>query len=73
MKYVNMTVTVPKELREKMKKIKGINWSEVARRAFEEEIKKLERAEAAKRIDELRTKTKGWSGEEEIRRWRDTR
>ncbi len=68
-----MTVTVPKELKEKMKRIKGVNWSEVARRAFEEEIKKLERVEAAKRIDELRTRAEGWSGVEEVRRWRDTR
>ncbi len=73
MKYVNMTVTVPRELREKMRKIKGVNWSEVARKAFEEEVKRLERMEAAKRIDALRTRVKGWSGEEEVRKWRDTR
>jgi len=73
MKYVNMTVTVPRELREKMRKIKGVNWSEVARKAFEEEVKRLERMEAAKRIDALRTRVEGWSGEEEVRKWRDTR
>ena len=73
MKYVNMTVTVPRELREKMRKIKGVNWSEVARKAFEEEVKRVERMEAAKRTDALRTRVEGWSGEEEVRKWRDTR
>ena len=73
MKYVNVTVTIPTDLRERMKKVRGINWSAVARKAFEEELKRIERMEAAKRIDELRTRVKGWSAAEEVRRWRDTR
>ncbi len=73
MKYVNVTVTIPTDLRERMKKVRGINWSAVARRAFEEELKRIERVEAAKRIDELRTRVEGWSAAEEVRRWRDTR
>ncbi len=73
MKYVNVTVTITTDLRERMKKVRGINWSAVARRAFEEELKRIERVEAAKRIDELRTRVEGWSAAEEVRRWRDTR
>lgn len=70
---MNVTVTIPTDLRERMKKVRGINWSAVARRAFEEELKRIERVEAAKRIDELRTRVEGWSAAEEVRRWRDTR
>ncbi len=73
MRYVNITISVPEELREKMRRVKGINWSAVARRAFEEELRRIERYEAAKRIDELRTKVEGWSAAEEVRKWRDTR
>ena len=73
MGYVNITISVPEELREKMRRVKGINWSAVARRAFEEELRRIERYEAAKRIDELRTKVEGWSATEEVRKWRDTR
>ena len=43
MKHVNMAITIPEKLRLKIREIKDVNWSEVARRAFEEEIKKRER------------------------------
>ncbi len=68
-----MTITIPKELREKMRRIKGVNWSEVARRAFEEEIKKMEK-KAAEEIRRLRKETAGvrWSGSAEVRKWRDS-
>jgi len=66
MKHVNMTITIPAEIREKMKKFKNVNWSEVARRAFEEEIKKIERRIAAEEIDKLREEsTIEWSGEDQ--------
>ena len=32
----NVTIRVPKELKSRMEQCKGINWSEVARKAFEE-------------------------------------
>lgn len=67
-----MTITIPEELRKRIRKIKGVNWSEVARRAFEEELKRIERQIAAEEMDRLRTKSKGWSGVEEIRKWRDS-
>jgi uncharacterized protein YajQ (UPF0234 family) len=39
---VNMTLSIPSELHEKMKKLSDIRWSEVARRAIEERINDLE-------------------------------
>ncbi len=69
----NVTITVPEELKREMKKQKRTNWSSVARKAFEEAIRQAEMAAAAEGIDRLRTssKTPGWSGAKEIRKWRD--
>jgi len=39
---VNMTLSIPKELHEKMKNMSEIRWSEIARRAIEERINDLE-------------------------------
>ncbi|MGQ9468718.1 MAG: hypothetical protein ACUVTD_02670 [Nitrososphaerales archaeon] len=72
MKHVNMTITIPEELKKKMKNAKDINWSEVARKAFEEEIKRIERKNAAEEMDRLREESKiMWDGIKEIRKWRD--
>jgi len=38
----NMTLSIPNELHEKMKKLSEIRWSEIARRAIEERIEDLE-------------------------------
>jgi hypothetical protein len=71
MKHVNMTITIPVELREKIKSTKDINWSEVARKTFEEEIKKIERRKAAEEMDKLREESKiKWDGVGEVRKWR---
>jgi len=71
MKHVNMTITIPVELREKIKSAKDINWSEVARRAFEAEIERKEKIKAAEEMDELREESKiKWDGVEEVRKWR---
>jgi hypothetical protein len=69
----NVTITVPEELKREMKKRKGTNWSMVARKAFEEAIRQEEMTRAAEEIDRLRasSKTPGWSGAKEVRRWRD--
>ena len=69
----NVTITVPEELKREMKKRKRTNWSLVARKAFEEAICQEEMAKAAEEIDRLRTssKTPGWNGAKEIRKWRD--
>jgi hypothetical protein len=39
---VNMTLSIPKELHNKMKCLPEIRWSEVARRAIEERVNDLE-------------------------------
>ena len=69
---------VKRELKEKMERLRHINWSEVVRRAIEETIKREEsrlgerdRAgmkAAALHTDQLRRRIPGWSGVEEIRR-----
>ena len=38
----NITLAIPDELHEKMKKMKEIRWSEIARRAIEQRINDLE-------------------------------
>lgn len=69
----NVTVSVPEEIRRRMKRLKHVNWSEVARKAFEERIRREEMLKAAEGMDRLRqsSQTKDWSGAKEIRRWRD--
>ena len=68
-----ITITVPDELKRGMQKLRHINWSSLARRAFEEAVNEEEKRRAAQEIDRLRSasKTPGWSGVKEIRRWRD--
>lgn len=39
---VNVTVSVPVDMKKKMDEFAIINWSEVARQAFADQIKKLE-------------------------------
>ena len=74
---------VRRELKEKMEKLRHINWSEVVRKAIEDTIRREEsklrnkdRARmkaAALRTDQLRREISGWSSVEEIRRWREAR
>jgi hypothetical protein len=68
----NITVRVPEELKGRMKRCKSVNWSEVARKAFEEAAHREEMQCAAEVIKNLRlgSKTK-WDGAKEIRKWRD--
>ena len=42
---VNMTLSIPEELHKKMKKLKLIKWSEVARQAIEQRIEDMEMVE----------------------------
>ena len=68
----NVTVRVPEELKGRMKRCKSINWSEVARKAFEDAARREEIQCAAESIKKLRTESKtGWDGAKEIRKWRD--
>ncbi len=69
----NITIVLPRELKEKIKRLKNVNWSEVARKAFEEEIRRIEKIEAVEEIDRLRGESKiKWCGAEVIRKWRDS-
>lgn len=83
-----ITVRIPEGLRRRMDRIKGVNWSEVVRRAILERVMLEEKAEgkdwdavrrAAKEADELRTKLEAKHGKcdydsaETIRCWRDAR
>jgi len=55
-----------------MERFKNINWSEVARRAFEEAARREEMLSAAESIKRLRMESVAeWDGAKEIRRWRD--
>ena len=42
---VNITLSIPARLHERMKKYPEIKWSEIARKAIAETIKKMEEAE----------------------------
>jgi hypothetical protein len=68
----NVTVRVPEELKGRMKRCKSVNWSEVARKAFEDAARKEEIQRASESIKNLRTESKTeWDGAGEIRKWRD--
>jgi hypothetical protein len=69
----NVTVSVPEELKKKMEHVPGVNWSEIARKAFEETVQRKRMLEAAENIKKLReeSRTPDWSGAREIRKWRD--
>ena len=71
----NVTVNVPESLKKRMEQVPDVNWSEVAREAFEEIIRQKQMRDVAEAMDRLRESAKapGWSGAREIRRWRDTR
>ena len=52
---VNLTLAIPEELREKMRKFPEINWSEVARRAIAEKagvLDKMDRILSKSRLTE---------------------
>lgn len=70
-------------MREKMRRMRHINWSEILRSAIRETIRKeemsgrhldpesLARADAL--ADSIRKPTEGWDSAREIRKWRDLR
>jgi hypothetical protein len=52
--------------------VQNINWSKVARKAFEETARKEEIQCAAETIKKIRNESeKGWGGAKQIRKWRD--
>jgi len=73
MSNVNITIALPKELKDKMRKLKNVNWSEVARKAFEKEIERIEKERALEEIIRLREESwVEWEGAEVIRKWRNS-
>ncbi len=74
MSSTNITITVDKDLKKKMEELRQVNWSKVARMAFEEEVRRERRRRTANDIKAIREKDQTkWSGSEEIRKWRDSR
>ena len=75
-----VSARIDEETRRRMRRLPQVNWSEVIRGAIIEKIREEERRrevdprdlrEAAKIMDSLRAKSKGWDSTEEIRRWRE--
>ena len=68
----DITISVPEKLKGRMERCKNINWSEVARKAFEDAARKEEMQCAAEQIKKLRAESQAeWDGSKEIRKWRD--
>ena len=51
--YVTVSAKIPKDLRERARKL-GIRPSEIIKRALEEEVRKREMEELIKRLEEIR-------------------
>ena len=78
-----ISVRVPRELREKMRKFSHVNWSEVVREAIrrrvEVEERRLRMLEAARDMDRIRSRilqlygATEYDSSEVIRRWRELR
>ncbi len=78
---VVVSFRIDRKLKERMDRLKHINWSEVVRRAIYEVVvreearlrrKDLSRLRyAVMKSEELFRSVEGWSSVEEIRRWRE--
>ena len=70
----SITVRISEQLGKEMAKIRDANWSEILRRAIEQELKRTRMQEASRTIDELKAKSKiEWDSVKVIRQWRDKR
>ena len=47
-----ISVRVPRELKERMRKLKNVNWSEIIRKFIEDVVSRYEAEEALKKIEE---------------------
>lgn len=54
-RLVNVSVKVPRELREKMKQV-NVNWSEYLRKVIEAKVEEELAKKASKRLDEIRSR-----------------
>tara|TARA_Y100000310_G_scaffold72788_1_gene68895 strand:+ start:819 stop:1049 length:231 start_codon:yes stop_codon:yes gene_type:complete len=53
---VNITLTIPENLKEKLQRHKEVNWSAVTRRALEEHLDRVEMVEAIAQKSKLTSK-----------------
>jgi len=53
-----ITLRIPEELKQEMKKRSDVNWSEVVREAIRKKIEIEERLEASRKIDEIKHRIK---------------
>jgi len=78
-----VSVKVDKMVKDKMKKLANVNWSEIIRQALAEKIREEESKsrtvdrqsllEASKMTDRMRRSSRRWNSTEEIRKWRQAR
>lgn len=78
-----VSIKVDKRIKEKMRRLAHVNWSETIRRAIEQTISMEELKErrvdpkdieeAIRITDSLRRPSPGWSSTEEVRKWRKRR
>lgn len=78
-----VSVKVDKQVKDKMKKLSNVNWSEIIRQALAKKIQEEEAKtrtadresllEASKITDALRRASRRWNSTEEIRKWRQAR
>lgn len=69
---VNVSVKVPEEMREEMRKL-DVNWGEYLRAAIAERIKREKAKEAAKRLGEIQNRTAKLSTKEIVKWIREER
>ncbi|MBS3098860.1 hypothetical protein J4462_01465 [Candidatus Pacearchaeota archaeon] len=53
---VNITLSIPENLKEKLRRYREVNWSAVTRRALEEHIRRVEMVEAIAQKSKLTQK-----------------
>jgi len=78
-----VSVKVDKRVKERMRRLANVNWSEIIRQALVAKIAEEEAKartvdtksllEAASLTDGIRRTSRSWSSTEEIRRWREAR
>ena len=78
-----VSIKVDKRVKEKMRKLSNVNWSETIRQALAKKIQEEESKtrstdaallqEASTITDRLRKTSKKWNSTEEIHKWRQTR
>lgn len=66
-----LSVRVDEELKERMRRLPGVNWSKFIRENIERRIKE-EMRQAVQLMDGVSKKTgPDWSGSEEVPKWRE--